>query len=160
MRDRPVDGIQVVQAQAALDLAQGVDRPAGNLRGFGQRVLEQVRVGQHVGGNTVVQGLIRIHPLGGVEQLGGALRADIGLQHVTAAPLRHQCEAGEGQAQAQALSHINHIGMKQDSGPTAHRHSLRRRHHGLVELDHGPGGGLEGVLFPSSRIAEAGQVYA
>ena len=107
-----------------------------------------------------MRGLVRIHPLGGIEQLGGTLRADIGLQHIAAAPLRREPEIGKRQTQAQALAHVNDVGVEQHGGATAYRHTLRGGHQGFVEIGNSTRSRLKGVLVPGALFAETGQVHA
>ena len=119
--------------QRLLGGAQGGDRPLSDLPRLGQGGVEQLRIGEGPGRDAALDGPGGVDPLGCEEELGGALAADRRLQQVGAGGLRNEAQAHEGEPQAHALAHVDHIAREQEGDADSDSHALRRRQQRLVE---------------------------
>ena len=75
-----------------------------DLAGLLERRGEDVVIGKAAGRNTDLDGTRGPDPLGREEQLGGALRTDRRLQHVTAGAFGHEAKADERKPQTDTLA--------------------------------------------------------
>ena len=83
-------------------------------RAFARVAAEQRVVGEASRRDAGLDGARRVDPLGGVEELGGAPRADHGLEQVAAGALGHEAEGHEGQPEPQALAHVDDVAVEQE----------------------------------------------